>query len=170
MPCATSTRVFDRDRERQRARARREARPAERRSPRAVSAYVIEAHGMNVPCARRRHCASLTARTAWRKTMTLAAVNHGTIDANGAQLYYEARGHGPAVLFISGATGDAGHFEAAAERLAGQLTPITYDRRPHPRRPPPHARTRAPAGGHTAAAPPLAGGLAAPPGVRCRPD
>ena len=74
--------------------------------------------------------------------MTLAAVNHGTIDANGAQLYYEARGHGPAVLFISGATGDAGHFEAAAERLADEFTAITYDRRGNSRSPRPNAWTR----------------------------
>jgi pimeloyl-ACP methyl ester carboxylesterase len=69
--------------------------------------------------------------------MTLAALTNGTIEANGAQLYYEARGRGPALLFISGATGDAGHFAAAAELLADEFTAITYDRRGNSRSPRP---------------------------------
>lgn len=44
-------------------------------------------------------------------------------------LYHEVRGDGPAVLLVPGATGDAGHFTRAAERLAGEFTVITYDRR-----------------------------------------
>jgi pimeloyl-ACP methyl ester carboxylesterase len=44
-------------------------------------------------------------------------------------LYHEVRGDGPAVLLIPGATGDAGHFTRAAERLADEFTVITYDRR-----------------------------------------
>lgn len=44
-------------------------------------------------------------------------------------LYHEVRGHGPAVLFISGATGDAGHYSRTAEVLADEFTVITYDRR-----------------------------------------
>jgi pimeloyl-ACP methyl ester carboxylesterase len=44
-------------------------------------------------------------------------------------LYHEVRGSGPAVLFIPGATGDAGHFTRTAERLADEFTVITYDRR-----------------------------------------
>jgi pimeloyl-ACP methyl ester carboxylesterase len=47
----------------------------------------------------------------------------------GAELYYEVRGRGPVVLLIPGATGDAGHFEQAAEVLASEHTVITYDRR-----------------------------------------
>jgi pimeloyl-ACP methyl ester carboxylesterase len=47
----------------------------------------------------------------------------------GAQLYHEVRGRGPAVLLIAGATGDAGHFEQAADVLASEHTVITYDRR-----------------------------------------
>jgi hypothetical protein len=35
-----------------------------------------------------------------------------TVRANGTELYFEARGSGPTVLLIIGATGDAGHFEA----------------------------------------------------------
>jgi pimeloyl-ACP methyl ester carboxylesterase len=53
----------------------------------------------------------------------------GTAAVAGAELYYEVRGCGPAVLFIAGATGDAGHFEQAADILASEHTVITYDRR-----------------------------------------
>lgn len=48
---------------------------------------------------------------------------------NGVDIYYEVRGSGPAVLMISGATGDAGHFEKAAAILSADYTVITYDRR-----------------------------------------
>ena len=53
----------------------------------------------------------------------------GTQEADGASLYYEVRGEGPALLMIAGAGGDAGFFEAAAEDLADAFTVITYDRR-----------------------------------------
>lgn len=60
-----------------------------------------------------------------------------TIEANGTTLYYETRGSGPSVLFISGATGDAGHFERVAEALADEFTVVTYDRRGNSRSPRP---------------------------------
>ena len=53
----------------------------------------------------------------------------GLRQSHGAELYYEVRGRGPAVLLIAGATGDAGHFEQAADVLASEHTVITYDRR-----------------------------------------
>lgn len=53
----------------------------------------------------------------------------GTAKVAGAEIYYEVRGRGPAVLLIAGATGDAGHFEQAADILASEHTVITYDRR-----------------------------------------
>lgn len=56
---------------------------------------------------------------------------------NGAELYYELRGSGPSVLFISGATGDAGHFERVAGFLADEFTVVTYDRRGNSRSPRP---------------------------------
>ena len=59
----------------------------------------------------------------------VAAKRCGTTGVAGGELYYEVRGRGPAVLFISGATGDAGHFEQAAEILASEHEVITYDRR-----------------------------------------
>ncbi len=53
----------------------------------------------------------------------------GMARANGTELYYERRGSGPVVLFIPGATGDAGHFERVAESLSDEFTIVTYDRR-----------------------------------------
>jgi pimeloyl-ACP methyl ester carboxylesterase len=46
-----------------------------------------------------------------------------------SDLYRELRGSGPPVLFISGASGDAGHFAGAAARLADEFTVVAYDRR-----------------------------------------
>lgn len=71
------------------------------------------------------------------KTTTRQVTRTGTVHANGASLYHEIRGEGPPVLFISGATGDAGHFEAAADALADEFTVITYDRRGNSRSPAP---------------------------------
>jgi len=53
----------------------------------------------------------------------------GRVEAEGASLYYEVRGSGPALVMISGAGGDAGYYSAAAEALADAFTVITYDRR-----------------------------------------
>ena len=57
--------------------------------------------------------------------------------SNGARLYYERRGAGSSVLFISGATGDAGHWTGVADVLASEYTVITYDRRGNSRGPRP---------------------------------
>ena len=64
------------------------------------------------------------------------------VQANGTDLYCEMRGRGPAVLFICGATGDAGHFERVAEQLADAFTVITYDRRGNSRSPRPAGWTQ----------------------------
>lgn len=56
-------------------------------------------------------------------------MDSGILKANGADLYYETRGHGPAVLLIPGAGGDAGLFTDAAEELSDAFRVITYDRR-----------------------------------------
>lgn len=53
----------------------------------------------------------------------------GVFEADGAELYHEVRGSGPALLMISGAGGDAGYYSAVAEVLADAFTVITYDRR-----------------------------------------
>lgn len=65
----------------------------------------------------------------------------GTIEANGASLYYEIRGRGPALLFISGAAGDAADHAPTAELLAGEFTTVTYDRRGFSRSPWPETAT-----------------------------
>jgi len=64
-------------------------------------------------------------------------VDKSTISTNGTEIYCEVRGSGPAVLFISGATGDAGHFERVADALSNEFRIITYDRRGNSRSPKP---------------------------------
>jgi pimeloyl-ACP methyl ester carboxylesterase len=59
------------------------------------------------------------------------------VTVNGARIYYESRGRGPAVLFISGATGDAGHWSLVAPLLSDEFTVVTYDRRGNSRSPRP---------------------------------
>lgn len=46
-----------------------------------------------------------------------------------SDLNHEVRGTGIPILFIAGASGDAGHFTRLAEELAGEYTTISYDRR-----------------------------------------
>lgn len=53
----------------------------------------------------------------------------GMIRTDGASLYYERRGSGPALLLISGGGGDAGYYSEVAEQLADAYTVLTYDRR-----------------------------------------
>ncbi|MGV0742116.1 alpha/beta fold hydrolase [Mycolicibacterium sp. XJ870] len=60
-----------------------------------------------------------------------------TIDVNATTLYYEIRGAGPPILLIMGATGDGGHFDALADRLADEFMVVSYDRRGNGRSPVP---------------------------------
>lgn len=53
----------------------------------------------------------------------------GVVAVDGASIYYERRGQGPALLLIAGAGGDAGMFGPAAEELARDHTVLTIDRR-----------------------------------------
>jgi pimeloyl-ACP methyl ester carboxylesterase len=53
----------------------------------------------------------------------------GTIAAPGAELYYEMRGAGPALLLIPGGPADAGVFAGLAEALSDRFTTIAYDPR-----------------------------------------
>jgi pimeloyl-ACP methyl ester carboxylesterase len=50
-------------------------------------------------------------------------------ETDGAGLYHEVRGSGPALLMISGAGGDAGYYSGVAEELADAFTVVTYVRR-----------------------------------------
>ena len=52
-----------------------------------------------------------------------------TDDEATTELYWEARGAGPAVLLIAGTPGDAGQMAAVADHLAADHLVITYDRR-----------------------------------------
>ncbi|CAA9216773.1 MAG: hypothetical protein AVDCRST_MAG76-420 [uncultured Acidimicrobiales bacterium] len=51
------------------------------------------------------------------------------VTVNGTTLYYERRGQGPSVLFISGASGDASLWTSVPETLARDNTIVSYDRR-----------------------------------------
>jgi pimeloyl-ACP methyl ester carboxylesterase len=64
-------------------------------------------------------------------------IDMASIAVNGTTLYYELRGDGPPVMFISGATGDAGHWTEVADALAGEYTVLSYDRRANSRSPRP---------------------------------
>jgi pimeloyl-ACP methyl ester carboxylesterase len=81
-------------------------------------------------------------------TTSTVQVRTGTVQANGAELYHEIRGTGPAVLCISGATGDAGHFAQLAELLADEFTVVCYDRRGNSRSTIPAGTTTSPVEEH----------------------
>jgi len=57
--------------------------------------------------------------------------------ANETELYYEARGDGPPLLLIMGASGCGGVFGRFAELLADEFTVVSYDRRGNGRSPRP---------------------------------
>jgi pimeloyl-ACP methyl ester carboxylesterase len=59
------------------------------------------------------------------------------VQANGTVLHTETRGHGPAVLLIAGAGGDAAELAGVAAALADEFTVTTYDRRGNSRSPRP---------------------------------
>ncbi len=63
----------------------------------------------------------------------------GQVKVNGAELYYEVRGTGPAVLLIHGTNLDSGCYDALAGILAKDFTVVTYDRRGYSRSPRPPA-------------------------------
>ena len=51
------------------------------------------------------------------------------VPTNGVELYAEVRGSGPSVVFVPFAGGDAGASAPVVERLVGEFTVVTYDRR-----------------------------------------
>ncbi len=65
----------------------------------------------------------------------------GLIDVGATKLYYEVRGSGPALLLITGGTGDAGEWMGVAPELAKEFTVVTYDRRGFSRSPRPDSWT-----------------------------
>ena len=62
--------------------------------------------------------------------------------ANGTVLHTETRGHGPAVLLIAGAGGDAAELAGVAAALADAFCVTTYDRRGNSRSPRPTGWTQ----------------------------
>jgi pimeloyl-ACP methyl ester carboxylesterase len=66
------------------------------------------------------------------------------VNVNGTSLYYELRGDGPTILFISGATGDAGHWTEVGDALADEYSVLAYDRRANSRSPRPEGWNAAP--------------------------
>jgi pimeloyl-ACP methyl ester carboxylesterase len=61
----------------------------------------------------------------------------GTVEVNGAKLYYELRGSGPTLLLISGAEGDAEEYARVTPLLEDEFTLLSYDRRGYSRSPRP---------------------------------
>ena len=57
------------------------------------------------------------------------SVTQGLVRVDGASIYYERRGDGPALLLISGGMGEADHYSRAADLLASDYTVLTFDRR-----------------------------------------
>ncbi|GAA2553369.1 alpha/beta hydrolase [Winogradskya consettensis] len=59
----------------------------------------------------------------------------GMLEVPGADIFYEVRGSGPALLLISTGNGDAAPFGPLADRLAERHTVVSYDRRGFSRSP-----------------------------------
>src|SRR5260370_37449355 len=59
----------------------------------------------------------------------------GSLRVPGAEIYYEVRGAGPALLLICGGVYDAYGYAELAGRLADRYTVVTYDRRGNSRSP-----------------------------------
>lgn len=73
--------------------------------------------------------------------MTTTTTASGLIDIGSTRLYHEVRGSGPALLLITGSTGDADEWAALVPELARGLTVVTYDRRGFSRSPRPDGWT-----------------------------
>jgi pimeloyl-ACP methyl ester carboxylesterase len=71
------------------------------------------------------------------KTSAGSRAAEGIIKVNGAQLYHQVRGSGPALLMIHGTGADSGCYDKVAARLASDFTVVTYDRRGWSRSPRP---------------------------------
>lgn len=59
----------------------------------------------------------------------------GVVPTDGADIYFERRGAGPAMLLIAGGGGDCGVFDRLADMLAGTHTVLSYDRKGNSRSP-----------------------------------
>jgi len=70
-------------------------------------------------------------------TSTGTEMTTGTVRVNGAELYYQVRGSGPALLMVHGTGADSGCYDQVAKRLAADFRILTYDRRGWSRSPRP---------------------------------
>jgi pimeloyl-ACP methyl ester carboxylesterase len=60
-------------------------------------------------------------------------IQTGYVTTEGDDLYYEVRGHGPPLVMIPAASGDAGLYAFVADSLCDEYKVITYDRRGYAR-------------------------------------
>jgi len=67
----------------------------------------------------------------------LSETTEGVVKVNGAELFYQLRGSGPALLMIHGTGADSGCYDRVAERLAADFRGLPYDRRGWSRSPRP---------------------------------
>jgi len=72
-----------------------------------------------------------------QKTTTRSQAADGMVKVNGAQLYHQVRGDGPALLMIHGSGCDSGCYDHLSALLAGDFKVLTYDRRGWSRSPRP---------------------------------
>lgn len=71
------------------------------------------------------------------ETSAVLQATEGRVKVNGAELFYQLRGSGPALLMIHGTGADSGCYDGLAERLASAFRVLTYDRRGWSRSPRP---------------------------------
>lgn len=65
----------------------------------------------------------------------MTTLTAGMLEVPGAQLYHEVRGAGPALLLITGGSGDPMIYQRVADALADRYTVISYERRGFSRSP-----------------------------------
>src|SRR5512146_3150675 len=53
------------------------------------------------------------------------------VEANGVRLHYDVTGDGPPLVFVHGMCGQGAVWAGQVERLSGEFTCVTYDRRGH---------------------------------------
>ena len=109
------------DRRERRARPRR----ARRRTARRAAPTLRRPARCRRPSGRRRR--RERARTPSRSEAIVARMPY--VDVNGARLWVEEEGDGPAVLFLHGGLGDLRLFEPQARALAGRFRCIRFDLR-----------------------------------------
>src|SRR5665213_2822803 len=65
----------------------------------------------------------------WSGTMTSQSSGSGYIDGDGAHLYYEWSGSGPAVVFVHAGIADSGMWDEQFAAFAAEFKVVRYDMR-----------------------------------------